>query len=181
MNRYVAFLRAINVGGHHLVKMDRLRELFESLALKNVETFIASGNVIFDSRSGDADALESQIEKRLRSALGFDVVTFVRSTAEVCAIAKYKPFSGRDVEQCALNVAFLKSQPTADAVKKLVKSGTDVDQFHVDERQAYWMCRTKVSESGFSGALLEKTLGTPATMRNVSTVRKLAGKYPAEK
>jgi uncharacterized protein (DUF1697 family) len=99
----------------------------------------------------------------------------------VCAIAQYKPFSVPDAEQCALNVAFLKTEPAADAVQKLVKSATDIDQFHVERRQAYWLCRTKISQSEFSGALLEKTLGTPATMRNVTTVRKLAAKYPAEK
>lgn len=181
MSRYVAFLRAINVGGQHMVKMDRLRELFESLKFKNVETFIASGNVIFDSGSDDGGALERQIEKRLHTALGFEVATFVRSTTEVRAVAQHRPFSGRDIEQCALTVGFLKSEPSPDAAKKLLKFGTDIDQFHVHQRQAYWLCRTKISDSDFSGALLEKTLGTPATMRNVTTVRKLAAKYPAEK
>lgn len=177
MNRYVAFLRAINVGGQHMVKMDRLRELFETLKFKNVETFIASGNVIFDSGSDDASAFERQIEKRLHTALGFEVATFVRSTAEVGAVAQYQPFSGRDIEQCALTVAFLKSPTTAEARKKVEKFGTEIDQFHVHHRELYWLCRTKISESDFSGALLEKTLGVPATMRNVTTVRKLAAKY----
>lgn len=177
MNRYVAFLRAINVGGKHLVKMDRLRELFEALKLENVETFIASGNVIFDSRSNDASALELQIEKRLHTALGFEVATFVRSTDEVGAVAKYRPFSDHDIEQCALMVGFLKSPPTAEARKKVEKFGTEIDQFHVHQRELYWLCRTKIGESDFTGARLEKTLGTSATMRNVTTVRKLAAKF----
>jgi uncharacterized protein (DUF1697 family) len=177
VSRYVAFLRAINVGGQHLVRMDRLRELFESLKFKNVETFIASGNVIFDSRSDDAGSLERQIEKRLHTDLGFEVLTFVRSTAEVGAVAQYQPFSGRDIEQCALMVAFLKSSPAAEARKKVEKFGTELNQFHIYQREFYWLCRTKFSESDFSGALLEKTLGVAATMRNVTTVRKLAAKY----
>ena len=91
MIRYIALLRAINVGGHK-VKMDRLRKLFESLGLSNVETFIASGNVIFDSPAEDARTLEKQIEDYLRKSLGFEVATFVRSVSELEAIAGYRPF-----------------------------------------------------------------------------------------
>ena len=179
MNRYVAFLRAINVGGRNLVKMDRLRAIFEAMKFKNVETFIASGNVIFDARSDDPAALERQIEKRLRAELGFDVATFVRSTAEVCAIADYQPFKRVDGD-CALWVAFLKALPSGDATKKVEKLATKIDEFHVHRRELYWLCRTHMSASEISGALLEKTLGIPATMRNVTTVRKLAAKYPVQ-
>jgi uncharacterized protein (DUF1697 family) len=68
--RYVAFLRAINVGGH-IVKMDQLRKLFEGLRLANVETFIASGNVIFDCGAEDAQKLERRIEAHLQKSLGY--------------------------------------------------------------------------------------------------------------
>src|SRR5688572_10594132 len=91
MPKYVAFLRAINVGGH-TVKMDALRRLFEALGFVNVETFIASGNVIFDSPSKDTKALEKKIESYLRETLGYEVATFIRTIAEVAAIADYKPF-----------------------------------------------------------------------------------------
>ena len=70
MARYIAFLRAINVGGH-TVKMDRLRALFQELPLANVETFIASGNVLFDSDESDTRVLERMIEGHLRAALGW--------------------------------------------------------------------------------------------------------------
>ena len=65
MSKYIAFLRAINVGGH-TVKMDVLRQLFESLGFANVETFIASGNVIFESKAGNVKALEKKIETCLQ-------------------------------------------------------------------------------------------------------------------
>ncbi|MBK7317116.1 MAG: DUF1697 domain-containing protein [Anaerolineales bacterium] len=69
MTRYFTFLRAINVGGH-TVKMDVLRQLFESLGFSNVETFIASGNVIFEAKTADGKSLEKKIEKALKEALG---------------------------------------------------------------------------------------------------------------
>ena len=75
MPKYVAFLRAINVGGH-TVKMDHLRSLLESLGLENVETFIASGNVIFDSKTKNAELLERKIAKHLKEMLGYEVASF---------------------------------------------------------------------------------------------------------
>ena len=85
MQRYIAFLRAINVGGH-TVKMDALRVLFESLGFINVETFIASGNVLFETPDGDPQEMETKIEACLRSALGYEVATFIRTRAELAAI-----------------------------------------------------------------------------------------------
>lgn len=177
--RYVAFLRAINVGGH-TVKMERLRTLFAALGCANVSTFIASGNVIFDSQQRDTYALEEEIEGQLQRALGFPVATFVRSAAEVLAVADYQPFGPDEYSsEHSLMIAFLRAPPGGDGVQKLHGYRTDRDDFHVHQREVYWLCKGKISESAFSGALLERALGTAATMRNSSTVRKLAAKYAA--
>jgi len=93
----VAFLRAINVGGH-VVTMEELRRHFVKAGARNVETFIASGNVVFDWPSTDAKDAETRIEERLQKALGYEVKTFVRSTADVAAIAQgLLPFSTGEV------------------------------------------------------------------------------------
>lgn len=178
--KLVAFLRAINVGGH-IVKMDRLRTLFEALGLVKVETFIASGNVIFSAAETNVQMLERQIEQHLRQSLGYEVATFIRSTSELDAIATYQPFPSVNVDETGntLYIAFLAAQPSTTAQDKLMRFRNDVDDFHIHEREVYWLCRKKISESGFSGAMLEKTLGMPATVRNITTVKKLAAKYPA--
>lgn len=176
MPKYIAFLRAINVGGH-TVKMDLLRRLFEALGFANVETFIASGNVIFDSAEPDKKALERQIEAALKAALGYEVATFIRTTDELAEIAHYQPFKAPDTDSHGLYIAFLAETPGEAAQQKLHSFTTDIDEFHVNGREVYWLCRTKMSESTFSGALLEKTLGLPATMRNSTTVKKMAAKY----
>ncbi len=176
MPRLIAFLRAINVGGH-TVKMDHLRQLFESLGLLNVETFIASGNVIFDLPDENVQALERQIESHLHKSLGYAVATFIRSSSELASIANYQPFATSELEGSALYIAFLPTPPTAESQQKLMAFRTPLDDFHVHEREIYWLCRTKISESSFSGVLLEKAIGMPATMRNSTTVRKLAAKY----
>ena len=97
MPRLIAFLRAINVGGH-TVTMEKLRREFEGMGLKDVETFIASGNVIFTARQADTVALEKKIEARLHKALGYEVATFVRSCEEVAAVAGYRPFPGTRID-----------------------------------------------------------------------------------
>jgi len=178
MPKYVAFLRAINVGGH-TVKMDYLRGLFEALGFTNVETFIASGNVIFDSPSRTAKTLERKIEASLELTLGYPVATFIRSTSELAEIASYKPFPERELNTPGntLYIGFMPDSPSEAAHQKLFALSLKSDHFQLHNREIYWLCRTSFRDSEFSGARLEKTLGMPATLRNRTTVKKLAAKY----
>ncbi len=177
MPRYIAFLRAINVGGH-TVKMDRLREIFESLGFDHVETFIASGNVVFETAAVDTAALETRIAAGLQATLGFEVATFIRTDAELARIAAHEAFPPSDLAAAqALNIAFLAAPLDAEAVRKLMALKTAIDDFATHEREIYWLCRKKQSESTFSNAVLEKTLRRQATFRGANTVQKMAAKY----
>jgi uncharacterized protein (DUF1697 family) len=182
MPKYIAFLRAINVGGH-TVKMDHLRSLFAALGFANVETFIASGNVIFDSTSKSTQALEKKIEGYLQETLGYPVATFIRSTSELARISEHKPFADSELNAAGhtLYIGFMADRPSGSATANLRSLATKVDDFNVDGREVYWLCRAKFSDSKISGALLAKTLGLPATLRNATTVKKLAAKYPHRK
>jgi uncharacterized protein (DUF1697 family) len=178
MTRYIAFLRAINVGGH-TVKMEALRSIFESLGFSNVETFIASGNVIFESKLKGDKTLEDKIEKKLKEILGYEVIVFVRTDAEVAAIAAYKAFKKSELDAArAFNVAFLSGPLDASSKKKLMTLKTDIDDFHAHGREIYWLCLKRQSESTFSNNLFEKVVGRRATFRGVNTIRKMAEKYP---
>jgi uncharacterized protein (DUF1697 family) len=177
MPKLVAFLRAINVGGH-TVTMETPRREFEAIGLTDVETFIASGNVVFTAPRITVAALERKIEKHLERALGYEVKTFVRTEAEVAAIAGYKPFTSARIKSAyALNVAFLGNSLEPDAVKLLMDMRTPIDDFHVNGREMYWLCSKKQSESTFSNMRFEKALGRRATFRGVKTIMKLAAKY----
>jgi uncharacterized protein (DUF1697 family) len=178
MPKYVAFLRAINVGGH-TVKMDHLRSLFEGLGFSNVETFIASGNVIFNSASKNTKALEKKIEESLQKALGYGVTTFIRSTTELAAIAMHKPFSDSELSAVdhTVYIGFMADEPGDKANGNLRLLVSKVDDFHLSGREVYWLCRKKFGDSQISGAQLAKALGMPTTLRNSTTVRKLATKY----
>ncbi len=177
MPRYIAFLRAINVGGH-TVAMDRLRQVFESLGFSNVETFIASGNVVFETKSKNVSALADTIEKELEQALGYQVATFIRTGAELAEIANYQPFPEPNLKAAtAFNIAFLADALDDKAKQKVMALRTAIDDFHVHGREVYWLCRKKQSESTFSNAVLEKTLGQSSTIRGANTVKKMAEKY----
>ena len=179
MARYIAFLRAINVGGH-TVKMDVLRQFFEALGFSNVETFIASGNVVFETAAKNTRTLEKKIEQQLRDALGYAVATFIRTEAELAAIAQYQPFPLAQMEAAtAFNIAFLTEPLDAASQKKLLALKTDIDDFQVHGREVYWLCRRKQSESTFSNVVLEKTTGRASTIRGVNTIQKMAAKYAA--
>jgi uncharacterized protein (DUF1697 family) len=174
MPRYFAFLRAINVGGH-TVRMETLRKLFGSFGFLDVETFIASGNVIFQASDKDAAALESRIASGLKTALGYDIAAFIRTPAELREIAANQAFPQSEVDAAAaFNIAFL-SQPLNDQTKqKLMALTTDIDRFATHARELYWLCSRRQSQSTFSNARLEKTLGIKSTLRGVNTVKKLA-------
>jgi uncharacterized protein (DUF1697 family) len=177
MPRVIAFLRAINVGGRN-VPMKQLREIFEALGLKNVETFIASGNVIFTSSSRDLAALQRKIENQLRASLGYEVKTFLRTESDVAAVARYQPFTASaSALAIALNVGFLDEPLTAGARKALAAFRTETDDFHTKGREVYWLCRKKQSESRFSNVRFEKALKISATFRGAKTIVKLTSKY----
>lgn len=174
MKRWFAFLRAINVGGR-TVKMDRLRAHFEELGFGGVETFIASGNVVFEASRGTAPALEKRIGDALREALGYDVETFLRSRAELAAIAHAAPF-GREPAG-TVYIGFLRAEPAAAARDTLMAFGNEVDEFRLIGREVYWLARKGMSRTTFSGARLERTLGMTTTLRNTNTIERLLRKY----
>jgi uncharacterized protein (DUF1697 family) len=177
MPRLIAFLRAINVGGH-TVTMDKLRKEFEALGLKDVETFIASGNVIFTPRSLDVAALEKKIEARLRASLGYEVATFVRTDAEVAAIAHCQPFKAAQIDSAgAFCVGFLAGPLDAAGARALMTFRTEIDDFQTKGREIYWLCRKRQSESTFSNANMERKLKIRSTFRGINTVVRLAAKH----
>lgn len=172
MKKYVTFLRAINVGGTKVIKMEDLKRMFESLGLSNIQTYINSGNVIFEANeSGD---LESRIEAHLEKSLGYKVETFLRGMDEVVKIAA-KPAFEPSGDQ-TLHVAFLRQRPEKKAMQNLLSLRSEADDFAVQGREAYNLRRDR-DKSVFSNDFIEKTLKVRATTRNLNTVRKIAEKY----
>jgi uncharacterized protein (DUF1697 family) len=175
--KYVAFLRAINVGGH-VVEMEMLRELFSGLKFSNVETFIASGNVIFDTKAAPDQKLEEKIEKHLEKALGYKVSTFVRSIEEIQAVSVYAPFSSEAVKAAhVISVGFLRDKLSESGIEQVMTFRSDVDDFQVHGREAYWLCKVSQIDTKVNAKKFERALVGPVTWRNVNTIVRLAKKY----
>lgn len=168
MAKYIALLKGINVGGH-VVKMDRLRDLFTAMRFRNVETLIASGNVIFEG-TGAEDAMVAKIEKTLKKELGYDVPAFIRTPAELAPIA-----ATEESGEGTLYVGFLTTSPDRALSSRIAALSTPDDDLEVKGREIYWLNRNKISDSKISYKLIEKTLGQQATFRNINTIRRLCG------
>ena len=163
MPRYIALLRGINLGGH-TVKMDRLKALFEQMKFTNVETFIASGNVIFESASVNTAALEKKISESLEKSLGFPAATYLRTDEQLAAVLEHEALEALGAR--AIYIGFLKEPPSKEAQANLKKYDSPVDTFHVRENEVYWVCRAKgMSDSPFFRVGIEKALGMKATVR----------------
>jgi uncharacterized protein (DUF1697 family) len=177
MTRYVAFLRAINVGGR-VVKMQELRRVFERWGGANVETFIASGNVVFDTARRSAGAAEQSLEDHIRKAFGYPVVTFLRTLSELAAAAACAPFPAQEYEAGAtLYVGFMKEAPGASLARAVASMGDAANAYAIEGRELYWLRRRQLVESMAAGPPFERILGSPITVRNVNTVRRLAARY----
>ena len=175
MPRYVALLRAINVGGH-TVEMKRLQRLFAELGFADVATFIASGNVIFDAARGTARSLESRIAAHLEQSLGYEVATFLRTPAELASVAGHRAFT-KPVPGARTYVGFLARKVGAAEARQVNTLGGGGNEFALRGRELYWRSTLGMGRNPLSGAKLEKLLGQPMTLRQLSTVEKLAAKY----
>ena len=178
MSRFFAFLRAINVGHGRTVKMKSLRRVFESLGFSRVATFIASGNVVFETTTKKTRALERRVEKALHDALGYDVRTFIRGEAELIKIANYRPFSQSKLDtNWHCNIIILADNLTP-ALKRNVKAlRTNTDAFEVRGREIYWVRRRRQNRGLFSTVPLEKILGRAFTVRGADTIKRIASKW----
>ena len=148
------------------------------MGFRNVETFIASGNVIFDSGRKDRVKLEGEIEKNLNKNLGYEVVTFIRTPEELSNIVDFKAFPSEQHDQAeAYNIGFIKKPLSKDLFKTLKSLETDIDDFNTHKTEVYWLCKTRQSQSTFSGNLFERKLKIKVTFRGIKTLQKLSAKY----
>ncbi len=178
MAQYIAFLRGINVGGHR-IKMDQLRVHFEEMGLTDVSTFIASGNVIFSADSEDVGDLSARIEQHLAQKLGYEVATFLRTPAQLDAIATLELPEGEDGAESfsSIYVSLLRGPAPDDMRARFADLATESDRFWFSGSEMYWGLQGKISESPLFGKGLELAFaGAPTTSRNMNTLRRLAAK-----
>ena len=177
MPRFFAFLRAINAGRSRAVRMHVLRQTFESLGFSKVETFLASGNVVFETRAKGMRALEKKIERKLQQTLGYSVPVFIRKNQELNEIATLEPFKDSRGQGVDVNIIFLVKNLDERSKAKLKTLATETDGFRVHGREVYWWRRKMPGTSLYSNVPLTRVLSQPFTIRSTSTMRRLAAKW----
>jgi uncharacterized protein (DUF1697 family) len=172
--RWVALLRAINVGGHSVVKMADVRKVFESLGLTDVATYIQTGNVIFSTHETDPRRLARQLEEKLTQAIGKVVQVFVLSPAELAEAAAHNPFEPerRDQEQ-RCHLMFMSAVPAADRGEKLMAMQGEEYRFHLRDKVLYYAYDNRYALGNRRTIDFEKVLGVAGTARSWKVIAKL--------
>lgn len=174
MHVFISLLRGVNIGGHHKIKMDALRALYESLGLKEVRTYIQSGNVVFKTKDPDVARLTQKIEKEIERTHGFRPDVVIRTAAELREVVKSNPFAKRrGIDPRKLAVTFLPGNPTEEARANLGKIKADPEELHVIDRQLYIYFANGMARPNLSWIQVMKTLKTTGTARNWNTVTQL--------
>jgi len=177
MARYAAFLRGMNLGGRRITNRD-LAAAVSGLGYEEVETFRASGNVIFAADRGGKAAIASRLESGLGDALGYEVPVFLRSAAEVRAIAAREPFHPDAVSASSgkLQVALLLDTPAARGRREALALATESDRLAIEGRELYWLPSGGMSESELDLNAIAAALGL-MTVRTMGTIEQVAAKY----
>jgi len=175
MEKKVAILRGINVGGKRKILMLNLKSLFEELGYKEVLTYIQSGNVIFTSENNTSEIeIADLIEKTIRGVFGFDVPVIVRTAQELQNTFKTNPFygeTGTDISK--LHITFLNVAPEKEYLEKIQGLDFNPDKFVVKGKDIFIYCDGKYHQSKLTNNFFEVKLKTSATTRNLKTVAKL--------
>jgi uncharacterized protein (DUF1697 family) len=175
VNRYVALLRGINVGGNNMIPMAALKACFEAERLRDVATYIQSGNVLFSAPSTDSTALTTTIERALNKTFGFPVPVVVRSDEQMTAVVKQSPkgFGTRPTEY-RYDVFFLKEPLTVDEAMKGMATTPGVDRVWPGKGVVYFSRLVRRAVESQMSRIVGKPIYRSMTIRNWNTTRKLA-------
>jgi uncharacterized protein (DUF1697 family) len=170
----VSMLRAVNVGGRNKIKMEALRALYESLKLREVQTYVQSGNVVFKTDELDLVQLAKKIENGIERTFGFRSDVVLRTSSDLREVIAKNPFAKRrDVEPNKLHVHFLASDPGPQGRSDVLKIKTDPEELCIYGRELYIYCPNGMGQSKLSWAAVNKALKLPGTARNWNSVTKL--------
>lgn len=172
MNRKIAILRGINVGGKRKILMADLKSLCETLGWIDVKTYIQSGNLIFNSSEQNSE-LENILVSAISEKYGFHVPVIVRSPEELQTLIDKNPFYNKEADINQLHVTFLKEKPTVENTKQMETCSYEPDKMVIQDKDVFIFSSGKYHESKLTNNFIEKKLKVDATTRNWKTVLKL--------
>ncbi|MEM9856592.1 MAG: DUF1697 domain-containing protein [Bacteroidota bacterium] len=177
MNRYVAFLRGINVSGHHKLPMAELRQMMLNLEFEEVVTILNSGNIVFSSYSNDIQHIADTIAKNLEQSYGFTVPTVVKKGDFIQQLLILDPFKGVEItKKVRLYVSFLMDDPKADLSLPWASEDGSYKILTIIENTVISMLDLEATGTPKAMEALEKFYGKEITTRNWNTINRLAQK-----
>ncbi len=174
MGVIISMLRGVNVGGHNKIKMDALQALYESLKLRDAQTYVQSGNVIFRTEEPDLTSLGKRIQNGIERKFGFRPDVILRTASELRDVIARNPFAKRrGIEPSKLLVTFLAEDPGAEARDKVRSIKADPEELRIEDRELYIYFHNGIGRAKLSLAAIERALKTPGTGRNWNSVTKM--------
>ncbi len=172
MKTYIALLRGINVSGQKIIRMAELKVILEKSGLKNVATYIQSGNICFQSQNDSRNKLETKLRDAIFTDYGFEVPTLVLNEEDITGIMESNPFKDETNEK-GLFFVLLKEAPSKALVLEFNALKFENEDFYVTDNCVYLNCKTGYGKAKLNNNLIEKKLGVQATTRNLKTMKKL--------
>lgn len=174
MERAIALLRGVNVGGKNRLKMADLARAFAAAGCRDVVTVLQSGNVIFSADAAVQATLAATVSATLREAHGLDVPVILRTAAALARALDANPFAREQRPEDALHVMFLADAPSSSAARSLDPERGGEDRFYLRGREVYLYCPHGLARTKLTNAYFDSALRTVSTVRNLRTLRKLA-------
>lgn len=179
MKTYIALFRGINVGGNHILPMKELRSVLENLGLKNVQTYIQTGNVVFESDSDDLNALSESLSQAILKSHGFEPNVMILSQEDFKEAMQQNPFPEGEAEPKTLHLSFLKEEPSKPDLAGMESIKAESEKFELKGKVFYLHAPDGIGRSKLA-AKGEKLLGVSGTARNWRTVSKIAEMLDAD-
>ncbi|NOX46055.1 MAG: DUF1697 domain-containing protein [Chlorobi bacterium] len=174
MKTYIAVLRGINVSGQKIIKMAELREHLQQLDIENTQTYIQSGNIIFNTKIDNPRSLETNIKNLIFEKWGFDVPVIVRELDDLRKIKTDNPFNkNQDIDPARLSVVFLSNEPDMELIMGLSAFRDPIDTFEIKGREIYLHCPNGFGRSKLTTNFFERKLKVICTARNLKTLNRL--------
>ena len=174
MTTYISVLRGINVSGHKKIKMDALRNIYSDLNFKNIQTYLQSGNVIFQGKRTKHEESEKIIARKILNEFGFDVPVIVMDLNELLTVLKNNPFvNERNEDLTTLHVTFLSQKPEQANIDKIKNGQYAPDEFIVSGMTVYLFCPNGYGNTKLTSTFFENKLKSVATTRNWKTIQEI--------
>jgi len=171
---HIALLRGINVGGKNRLPMKDLAALFERVGCRDVQTYIQSGNVIFQASATLARRIPTIISDEIQHTFRITVPVITRTARQWAQIVRRNPFQTDGVNPESLHVGFLRDRPTRRAVASLDPDRSPPDRFRVIGSEIYFCFPNGLARTRLTAAYFDSRLKTVCTVRNWNTMVKIA-------